>query len=180
MAFEQDAGPTYAVKAFDFDRDPARLAAMAPLYNVATWSNGEVKGGDLSAFAKRGGKMIVYHGWGDPLVPPFLTVDWYDSWARTAGGMDRAQQTARLFLVPGMDHCGINPYNASITDTGIDPLTALEQWVEQGIAPQSLLATKIGRDDKTAWQRPICAYPAQARLTGADAASAASWTCAVP
>jgi feruloyl esterase len=180
MAFEPDAGPGYAVKDFDFGRDPARLAPMAALYNAATWEQGEVRGGDLSEFARRGGRMIVYHGWGDPLVTPFLTVAWYEAWAKAAGGMARAQDTARLFMVPGMDHCGINANNASITDTGIDPLTALEQWVEQGEAPASLLATKRGKDGRTVWQRPICAYPAQARQVGADAASAASWSCAAP
>jgi feruloyl esterase len=85
---------------------------MAALYNAATWvpgaEGGAVQGADLSAFARRGGRMIVYHGWGDPLVTPYLTVAWYDAWARLAGGVAVARQTARLFMIPGMDHCGIN------------------------------------------------------------------------
>ena len=123
MAFVPDAGPLYTAREFDFDRDPARLAPMAALYNAATFipATGEVAGADLSAFAKRGGRMIVYHGWGDPLVTPYMTVAWYEAWVKAAGGMDAAQATARLFMIPGMDHCGINANNASITDTGIDP-----------------------------------------------------------
>jgi feruloyl esterase len=183
LAFEPDAGPTYKVADFDFDRDPPRMAPMAALYNVLTWvpgTPGHIEGGDLSAFAQRGGKMVIWHGWGDPLVTPYLTVDWFEAWARRAGGMDQARAAARLFMVPGMDHCGINAANPGITDTGLDPLTALEQWVEQGKAPDSLLATKRTKEGQTVWQRPICAYPAEARLTGGDPAEAANWTCAAP
>ena len=183
LAFEPDAGPTYAASQFDIEHDPARLAPMAALYNAATWvpgSPGEVKGADLSAFAKAGCHMIVWHGWGDPLVPPFFTVAWYEAWARAAGSMEAAQQTARLFMVPGMDHCGLNANNASITDTGLDPLSALEAWVERGTPPATLLATKRSPDGKTIWQRPICAYPQAAQLTGTDPSVAASWSCAAP
>jgi hypothetical protein len=184
LAFEPDAGPTYKVTDFDMDRDPPRLAAMAPLYNAATWvpgHPGHVAGADLGKFAARGGKMIVWHGWGDPLVTPYLTVEWYEALAKAAGGMDKARNTARLFMIPGMDHCGINPNNDSITDTGIDPLTVLEQWVEQGKAPDTMLATKRTRTGETVWQRPICAYPQEARLApGADPTVAANWSCAVP
>lgn len=181
MAFVPDAGPTYKVTDFDFDRDPARLAPMAALYNATTWvpgAPGHVTGPDLNKFAARGGKMIIWHGWGDPLVTPFLTVDWYEAMAKAAGGMDKMRDTARLFLIPGMDHCGINPHNQSITDTGIDPLTALEQWVEHGTAPASLTATKRNAG-QTAWQRPICAYPLTAKLNpDSDASVAGNWTCA--
>ena len=182
MAFEPDAGPTYKVTDFDLDRDPAKLAPMAALYNATTWvpgTPGHVEGPDLSAFTKRGGKMVIWHGWGDPLVTPYLTVAWYDMLARQAGGVDKARDTARLFMVPGMDHCGINPNNDSITDTGLDPLTALEAWVEHGTAPDSLLATRRNKGGQTVWQRPICAYPQAAKLTaGADPTAAANWSCA--
>ncbi len=183
MAFEPDAGATYTAKEFDFDHDPARLAPMAALYNAATWvpgSPGEVKGADLSAFAKAGGHMIVWHGWGDPLVPPYFTVAWYEAWAKAAGGMDKAAETARLFMVPGMDHCGLNASNASITDTGLDPLTSREDGVEHGTAPASLLATKRSKEGQTVWQRPVCAYPRAATLGSGDPALATSWSCAAP
>ena len=182
MAFEPDAGSTYKVSDFDFGRDPARLAPMAALYNAATWVAGQpghVQADPITAFAARGGKMIVWHGWGDPLVTPYLTVAWYDALAAAAGGMDKMRQTARLFLIPGMDHCGINPNNDSITDTGLDPLTALEQWVEHDAAPDSLLATRRTKSGQTAWQRPICAWPQAAKLdAGSDPVVAANWRCA--
>ena len=183
MAFVPDAGPTYHVSQFDFARDPARLAPMAALYNAATWvpgSPGSVQGADLSGFAKAGGHMIVWHGWGDPLVPPYFTVAWYEAWMKAAGSAEKAAETARLFMVAGMDHCGINPNNASITDTGLDPLTALEDWVEHGTAPASLLATKRDKDGKTVWQRPVCAYPQEAKLGTGKPALATSWHCAAP
>ncbi len=180
MAFEPDAGPTYNVTDFDFERDPPRLAPMAALFNAATWvpgNPGHVAGPDLGKFAARGGKMIIVHGWGDPLVTPYLTIEWYETMATAAGGMDQLRQSARLFMVPGMDHCGINRSKSGISDTGIDPLTALEQWVEHGAVPDSLLA----RSGDTVWQRPICAYPQTAKVAeGSDPTLAASWSCAVP
>lgn len=181
MAFEPDAGPTYAVGDFDFERDPPKLATMAALYNAGTWvagNPGHVAAPDLSGFTKRGGKMIVWHGWGDPLVTPWLTVAVYEAWAKAAGGMDKLGDTARLFMVPGMDHCGVNSNNASITDSGLDPLTALEQWVEQGTAPDSLLATRRTAAGQTLWQRPVCAYPKQAKPNGGDPTEASGWACA--
>ncbi len=182
MGFETDAGPTYKVADFDMDRDPARLVPMSALYNAATWvpgAPGHVAGPDLGKFIAHGGKMVIWHGWGDPLVTPFLTVDWYQAMARAAGGMDKVRAAARLFMVPGMDHCGINPNNESITDTGLDPLSALEAWVEHGTAPETLTATKRDKTGQTVWQRPICAYPQAAKLApGADPTLAASWSCA--
>ena len=180
MAFEPDAGPDAEVGGFDFEHDPARLAPMARLYNAATFDPADpetMQGADLSAFAARGGKLVIYHGWGDPLVTPFLTVAYYEAMARAAGGMDKAEAFARLFMIPGMDHCGINTAGPSIGDTGIDPLTALEGWVEQGRAPQSLLAIKTDAAGKTQWQRPVCAYPASAKLGAGNPAQAASWSC---
>jgi feruloyl esterase len=124
--------------------------------------------------------MVIYHGWGDPLVTPFLTIAYYESMAKIAGGMSAAQGFARLFMIPGMDHCGINAAGPSIGDTGIDPLSGLEAWVEHGAAPQTLLATKTDGQGKTLWQRPICAYPNTAKLTGGDPQLATSWTCTPP
>jgi hypothetical protein len=183
LAFEPDAGPTYVVSQLDFARDPARLAPMAELYNAATWipgAPGHVQPASIEQFAGQGGKMIVWQGWGDPIVTPFFTVAWYEALASAEGGMDKLRDTARLFMVPGMDHCGINPLNASITDTGLDPLTALEHWVENGEAPASLLATKRTAHGQTVWQRPICAWPQVAKQAGGDPTQAASWSCTAP
>ena len=183
MAFEPDAGARYTVGQFDFDRDPARMADAATAYNAATFdpkTQTMVPAADLSAFAGRGGKMILWHGLGDPLVTPQPTVEYYDALARAAGGAEAVRGFARLFLVPGMDHCGINAAGPAIADGGIDPLTALEEWVERGRAPDRLTATKAGADGKPAWSRPVCAHPQTARATGGDPAAASGYECAGP
>lgn len=180
MAFEPDAGSQYKITDFDFDRDPPRLETMGKLYNAATFDPahpGLLADVDVSAFVKRGGKMVIYHGWGDPLVPPLLTTQYFDTLAKQAGGVDKAQEFARLFMIPGMDHCGINAAGPGPTDTGFDPLTALEQWVEGNTPPVSLLITKRDAGGQTRWTRPVCPFPGQARLVGANPADAASWTC---
>jgi Tannase and feruloyl esterase len=118
----------------------------------------------------------------DPLVTPLPTVEFYEALAWKSGGMSAVQEFARLFMVPGMDHCGIGTEGPGISDTGIDPLTALERWVEEGKAPNELIATKTtATGGQTLWKRPVCAYPKVARYKGSgDAADAASFTCAEP
>ena len=117
----------------------------------------------------------------DPLVTPQLTVEFYEALAKRSGGLRAAQGFARLFMVPGMDHCGIGTEGPGISDTGIDPLTALEQWVEQGKAPEELVATKAASGGQTLWRRPVCAYPTVARYKGSgDVSDPASFTCAEP
>lgn len=180
MAFEPEAGIAFRQADYNFDRDPPRLAAASKLFNAGTFDPlhpETLTDVDVSAFAKRGGKMVIYHGWGDPLVTPLLTTQYYATLAKQAGGLDKAQEFARLFMIPGMDHCGINTTGPGPTDTGFDPLTALEQWVEGNTPPASLLITKRDPAGQTRWTRPVCAFPGQARLVGANPADAASWTC---
>jgi hypothetical protein len=90
--------------------DPARLAYAASIINVATFnpSTDEIDFGDFSAFRRSGGKLIMYHGWADADVTPQITVDFYEALAKKSGGMTAVQDFARLFMVPSMDHCGIN------------------------------------------------------------------------
>jgi len=184
MAFEFSAGPPFKVAEFDFDKDPPRLAAQSRVYNAATFNpeTGQVSFGDISAFRQAGGKLILYHGWGDPLVTPQLTVEFYEALAKRTGGFGATQEFARLFMVPGMDHCGIGTEASGIADTGIDPLTALERWVEEGKAPEELPATKMAASgDQTLWRRPVCAYPKVTRYKGSgDASDPASFACAEP
>jgi feruloyl esterase len=178
MAFEPDAGPTYEVKDFDFDRDPPRLDAMGQIYNVATFGPApDLPGADLSAFERRGGRVILYHGWGDPIVTPQPTVEYYEAVAREAGDMERTRAFARLFMVPGMDHCGVNTEGPGIADTGIDLLSALEAWVERGTPPDSLLATKTDPAGPVIWRRPVCAYPQVANYIGGDPKAPSSFRC---
>lgn len=184
MAFDPPAGAGFRTGEFDLDRDPARMEAAGRVYNAATYDPdrpADVQGADLGAFREAGGKILLYHGWADPLVTPFLTVAYYEAVAKAAGGLSKAQDFARLFMVPGMDHCGIGQDGAGIADTGIDPLTALERWVEDGQAPAELLARKAAAGGGTAWTRPVCLHPKVARYRGTgDRDDAASFSCADP
>ncbi len=104
---------------------------MADVYNS--------DGTDLNAFRDAGGKMIVWHGWADAIVTPYKTVDWYERLSADMGGADAVGTFARLFMVPGMDHCGLLPGPGGINQWSIDPLGALETWVENGPAPETIM-----------------------------------------
>lgn len=131
MAFPEDPGPAYSTRDFDFERDPARLATMAAVYNSDS--------PDLSAFREADGKMIVWHGWADAIVTPFKTLDWHEKAAEAAGGEAALANNVQLFMIPGMDHCGLLPGPGGISQAGIDPLSALEAWVEEGQVPAGIL-----------------------------------------
>ncbi len=126
LAFEVDPGPQYTMQDFDIDRDAPKMAESAALVD-ATNPN-------LTDFKRRGGKLIVYHGWQDESVTPLNTVHYYNDTLEEMGGTDETMNFFRLFMVPGMNHCGGGP-----APTDIDWLTALEQWVEQDIAPDALI-----------------------------------------
>lgn len=143
MAFEVD-DPTFTAFDFDFDYDPDLLEFMGRIYNAT--------GTNLSAFKKAGGKILMYHGWADTIVPPIYSQDYYDRVSAAMGGVKKTQQFFRLFMIPGMDHCstaqGLEPASlgTSIGLDDFDALTALEMWVERGQAPDSLEASGHTRD----------------------------------
>ena len=184
VLFQPPAGPAFKVTDYDFDKGLPHLAYSASIINAATFnpSTGEIEFGDMSAFRRAGGKLIIYHGWADPIVTPQFTVDFYDALAKKSGGITATQDFARLFMVPGMDHCGNQGNGPGITDTGIDPLTALEQWAEEGKAPNELIASKTAPiSNQTLWRRPVCAYPKVARYRGdGDPTDPSSFTCTEP
>jgi hypothetical protein len=130
---------------------------------------------DLHAFVRRGGKLLLYQGWADPAVPPGNIITYYDALTKELGA--NADQV-RLFMVPGMSHCfgGVGP-NAFDT---VDPL---DRWVEDGVAPERLIATKYDNDSsaKVVMTRPLCAWPKQARWTGSGGTNdAANFMCVAP
>jgi feruloyl esterase len=153
MAFADDPGETYRVQDFDFERDPPRLAPMGAIYNADN--------PDLSAFAARGGKLIVYHGWADPIVTPWRTLQYVKDVQRRMGGAEKTDSFLRLFMLPGFDHCGMQT-GPGANDAGFDPLPALEAWVERGVAPDSIPGARIGADRAVQWSRPACPYPESA------------------
>jgi len=150
MAFANDPGAAYTALGFDFDRDPARLAPMAAIYNSDS--------PDLTAFRKRGGRMLMYHGWADPLVTPFKTLDYFAKATAKLG--KNANETLRLFMLPGYDHCGLqqNP-GAGDSEKDIDWLTALERWVEKGIAPETIRMTRHDAAGNVVWTRDVKGTP---------------------
>ena len=93
---------------------------------------------DVSKFKARGGKLLMYQGWADAIVTPAMTVDYYEAVERKSGGREGTQDFLRLFMLPGADHCGLQP-GPGADQTGYDPITALEQWVEHNVPPAVLM-----------------------------------------
>jgi feruloyl esterase len=115
---------------------------------------------NLKPFLARGGKIIQYHGWSDPQISPRSSVEYYKSVAAAMGGASKINDNYRLFMIPGMAHCGGGDATANF-----DMLAALEQWVEQGKAPDRIEASRVrnGQTDRT---RPLCPYPQTANYKG--------------
>lgn len=118
---------------------------------------------DLSGFASAGGKLLLWHGTADFAVPFQSTVDYYRRVLEKLGP-GRTQQFLRLFLAPGVDHCGSGP-----GPQPADPFAALVDWVERGRAPWTLPAVRTGADGSVTATRPLCMYPNVARWTGRGA-----------
>ncbi|MBO9558945.1 MAG: tannase/feruloyl esterase family alpha/beta hydrolase [Caulobacter sp.] len=182
-------GANWNWAAFRVERDMPKVdAVLGASVNDATR-------GDLRAFRARGGKLIIYHGWADSLVPPEQSVAFYNRIARDAGGVRPTQDFARLFMVPGMAHCGggggPDAFNGASGVTKPPPsaaarydlFTALAAWTENGPAPSRVVATLYvdGSPVKgVSLQRPLCPYPAKAWYKGAgDTNVADNFSCSV-
>jgi feruloyl esterase len=144
---------------------------------------------DLGAFQRRGGKLLQYHGWFDGSIPPRASIDFHARVAETMGGAGRVDGFYRLFMAPGVLHCGFGPGPNAFGALGApapqdaehDVLLALQRWVEEGVAPERVIATKYVDDDPAngiARQMPLCPWPKQAVFDGAgDPDAAASYRC---
>jgi len=127
---------------------------------------------NLKPLFTHGGKLLQYHGWADPGIPPGSSVNYYKSVLETMGGKAKVNGSYRLFMVPGMGHCG----GGDGTST-FDMVNALDQWVEQGKAPDQIVASKVvsGAVVRT---RPLCPYPQVATYKGSGSTDdAANFSC---
>ena len=127
---------------------------------------------NLRPFKRSGGKLLMYHGWADPAISAYGTLDYYQEVVKKVGGQAEADAFLRLYLVPGMHHCAGGP-----GPNTFDMLPVLEDWVERGVAPGPVVAAHRtdGRVDRT---RPLCPHPQVARYTrNGSVDDAASFTC---
>jgi feruloyl esterase len=130
---------------------------------------------NLKAFVGRGGKLLLYHGWNDNLIAPQGSINYYKKVLATTGGASKAGDSVRLFMVPGMGHC-----SGGEGTSNIDPMKAIEQWVEEGKAPDQIPAAHMtkGTVDRT---RPLCPYPQVARYKGSGSTDEAqNFVCRLP
>jgi acetyl esterase/lipase len=176
---------------FALDRDyPQLKAELSPALDATQ--------ADLHRFASRGGKLILWHGWADPGLPPQRTIDYYNSVRAKMGAQD-AQSMVRLFMAPGVQHCLGGPGGASFGQFTAPPRPAeprndmtasLERWVEAGIAPEELIARHADNplagalDWRTADAKKtnlLCAFPRKAKYLGrGDPATADNYRCSAP
>jgi hypothetical protein len=157
--------PDFDWRRFDFDRDTRELDGLRALADATN--------PDLARFRRRGGKILMYFGWAETLLPPQMGIDYYER-ASASNGPD-TPEFFRLFMVPGMFHCrgGVGPNQ-------FDPVTAIVNWVEKGVAPRSLVARQF---DAQALRRsrPLCPYPQVARYRGSGSVDEAqNFSCVAP
>jgi feruloyl esterase len=167
MSFDPAPGRNWKLADLNAERDVQRLGINEKLFNAGN--------PDLRRFKAAGKKMLGFQGWGDTSVVPMQNVDYYETVTRTMGGTKATQEFYRFFTVPGMRHCSSDGAGG---DT-IDYLTAIEQWVEQGRAPEVLLGSNFDWQGvptrapvfplpaaRVRFTRPIYLYPAFAVYKG--------------
>jgi feruloyl esterase len=153
-------------RTFDIEKDVA-LAEKVDQDNIL-----KAIDPDLTKFAANGGKLILYHGWNDNQIAPLNSVNYFNSVVAKLGGFEKTEESVRLFMAPGMDHCsgGEGP-------NSFDMVAPLEQWVEHGTAPDLVIASHRTENqvDRT---RPLCPYPQTAKYKSAGSIDdAANFTC---
>lgn len=164
LTFDKD-DPNFNWKNFDFDRGYERPEANAEYLDA--------RDADLSAFRGAGGKIIMRHGWADMSLNPLVTIDYYEGVVAAMG--PQTHDFFRFFPVPGMFHCA-----GGVGVTSVDPMTSLINWVEGGVAPDSLAGSRVEKGVVTL-TRPLCPYPKIARHKGQGPVNeAANFSCVSP
>jgi len=150
-------------KAMEIDVDQLAKAAEQPLVDALSTN--------LTSFSGHGGKQIFYHGGSDPWFSALDTLGYYQAMAADNGGLEKVSEWSRFFYVPGMGHCG----GGEAALDNFDMLGAVVNWVERGIAPQSVEASGKAFPGRT---RPLCAYPKHAQYKGSgDTEKAENFEC---
>ena len=158
----------WSAETFDADRDIPELEARYDDILGAT-------NPDLRAFAEQGGKMILWHGWTDPGIPAMNTVGYMQTVADEMGS-DAVDEFVRVYMAPGVNHCG-----GGVGPNQWDMLTPLVRWREEGVAPESIVASSLNAEGEITRTRPLCPLPQVARYDGqGDPDDAASFSCVEP
>lgn len=152
--------PDWDWKTFDFDKDVAFADKKAGAITNHIDPN-------LSAFKRHGGRLLQYHGWNDPAISPLNSINYFESVQRRMGNTSGFY---RLFMIPGMEHCGGGPGASRF-----DHMAVIRNWVEKNEAPDRIVAGRPGRT------HPLCPYPQIATYSGSGSTDdAAGYTCALP
>jgi feruloyl esterase len=164
------------VLSFNMDLDAPKIFAETGAFKESAMDFMGTSSTDYGAFRTGGKKMIVYSGQADPVFSSKYHIKWYRNLVDEQGSLDKTQRFARLFVVPGMNHCG-----GGLATSQFDAFGALVNWVEHGDAPASLLGTALADTPWPGRTRPLCAYPAQARYVGQGSIEvASSFVCVSP
>lgn len=154
--------PATAFRRFDIDAAPARVQEFRQIIDATDT--------DLTAFRKHGGKLLMYFGWADPQLNPRMGVEYYEQVVAKMG--ESTSDFFRLFMVPGMFHCG-----GGVGTSQFDATTPLLDWVEAAKPPSRIEAARVV-EGKTVRTRPLCAYPQVAKYKGSGSTDdAANFTC---
>jgi len=159
---------------FNFDLDVPRIFQTSGIYAQSSVEFMSANSTDLREFRRGRNKLIIYHGASDPVFSVNDTINWYKRLMRGSHG--EVDDFVRLFIIPGMNHCGGGP----ATDVA-DFLTPLVEWVERGNAPDEIIGAANNGSPWPGRTRPLCPYPKQARYKGSgDINNATNFTCEAP
>jgi hypothetical protein len=169
LAFQKNPPVSFTLNDIRFDRPTFdRARQLAGLYDAID--------PDLSAFRRAGGKLIMWHGWADQAIPATGTVAYYQAMRDRMGGLVDTQRFARLFMFPGVLHCG-----GGVAPNTFDLLTPLMNWVENRAAPSKVVASQSDNGGTVIRTRPVFPYPLVARYDGTGSTDdAANFTATAP
>lgn len=169
MAFDPPAGPDYDWRTFNFtnDEDTLKVVKSGIIEKI------DAQDTNLWQLKLNGGKIIHYHGWTDTVVVPASSYKYYEAVQDIIGNAG-TQDFYKLYMVPGMGHC-----SGALASTNMDDMfNHLVDWVENGVEPNALIASRPENGELAARTRPACPYPEVARYLGSGSIDdAANFTC---